>query len=91
MGAKSSLLVVKRSKIVALHIKKLLERQIAKRSQCSKSSVDSVIKKFKKNKIYDDMKKTGRPVKLYEEMIMPSDELLCYTPLVLVLKYVPIC
>ena len=60
MGKKFSLLAVERTQIVALHMKGLSERQIAKRLQCTKSSVHHAIEKFKKHKIYNDMKKTGR-------------------------------
>ena len=59
MGKKSSLLAVEHAQIVALCMERLSERQIAKRLQCSKSSVHCTIEKFKKHKIYDDMKKTG--------------------------------
>ena len=83
MGKKSLLLVVERAQIVALHIKRLSKRHIAKRLQCSKSSVHRAIEKFKKHK------KTGR--KLYEEMIMSSDKLSYNPPLFVVVKYMPIC
>ena len=72
-------------------MERLSERQIAKRLQCSKSSVHCAIEKFKKHEIYDDIKKLVDQVNLYKEMIMPSDELSCNPPLVLIIKYVPIC
>ena len=80
-----------RAQIVALHMEKLSERQIAKRPQCSRNSVHRAIEKFKKHKIYDDTEKLVDRVKLHEEMIMQSDELSCDPPLVYVVKYVPIC
>ena len=72
----ASLLAVERAQIVALHMERLLERQVAKRLESSKSSVHRAIAKFK-HEIYEDMKKLVDPVKLHEEMIMPSDELSC--------------
>ena len=57
MDKKPSLLAVKLAQIVALHMERLSERQIAKRLQCSKSSVHRAIEKFKKYEVYDDMKK----------------------------------
>ena len=57
------LLAVERVQIVVFLMERLSERQIAKRLQCSKSSVHRALKKFKKHAIYDDMKKTGRPRK----------------------------
>ena len=47
----------KPAQIWALHMKRLSERQITKRLQCSKSSVHRSIEKFKKREIYDDTKK----------------------------------
>ena len=58
MGKKSSLLAIEHAQIVALHMERLSERQMAKRLQCSKSSVHRTIEKFKKHEIYDDMKQT---------------------------------
>ena len=58
---KPLLLAVERAQIVALNMERLSERQIAKRLQCSKSLA---IKKFKRHKIYDDIKKTGKPRKI---------------------------
>ena len=63
MGKKPSLLTVECAQIMALLMERLSERQIAKRLQCSKSSVHRAIEKFKKHEIYEDMKKTGRPHK----------------------------
>ena len=76
------------AQIVALHMRRLSERQMTKRLQCSKSSVHRAIEKFKKREIYDDTKKTDRPNKLHEEML--SDKLSCNPPLDFVAKYVPI-
>ena len=72
-------------------MKRLSERHIAKKQQCSRISVHHATEKFKKHEIYDDMKKPLDPVKLQKETIMSSDELSCNPALVLVLKYVPIC
>ena len=52
---------------------KTLKEVDSQRLQCSKSSVQRTIEKFKKHKVYDDKKKRVGPVKLYEEMIAPSD------------------
>ena len=60
---KPLLLAVEHAHIVTLLMERLSERQIAKRLQCSKSSVHCTIEKCKKHKIYDDIKKTGRPCK----------------------------
>ena len=59
MSKKPLLLIVERAQIVALHMERHSERQIAKRLQSSKHSVHRASEKFKKHKIYDDMKKTG--------------------------------
>ena len=91
MGKKPLLLAVERAQIVALHMERLSERQIAKRLQCSKSSVHRAIEKFKKYEIYDDIKNLVNSVKLYEKIIMPSEELSRNLPLVIVVKYVPLC
>ena len=88
MVKKPLLLAVERAQIVALHMERLSERQIVKRLQCNKSSVHRAIEKFKKHEIYNEMKKLVDSVKLQEEMIIPSNELLCNPPLVLVVKYV---
>ena len=63
MAKKPLLLAAERAQLVALHMKRLSERQMEKRLQCSKSSLHRVIEKFKKHEIYDNMKKTGRPRK----------------------------
>ena len=83
---KPSLLAVERVQIVALHMERLSERQIAK------SSVHRIIEKFKKHENYDNINKLVDSVKLHKAYaIMPSDELLCNLPLVLIVKYVPMC
>ena len=86
MGKKPALLAAEHAQIVALQMERLSERQMEKRLQSSKSLKYHAIEKCKKHEIYDDMKKTGRPVKLLEEMDMSSDEL-CDPPLILVVKY----
>ena len=91
MGKKPSLLAVERAQIVALHMQRLSERQIAKIRQSSNSSVHRAIEKFKKHEINEDLKKLVHSVKFPEEIIMPSDKLSCNPPLVLVVKYVHIC
>ena len=90
MGKKPSLLAVECAQIVALHMQRLSEWQIAKILQCSKSSVHRAVEKFKKHEINKDLKKLVHSVKFPEEMIMPSDELSCNPPLDLVVKYVHI-
>ena len=63
MSKKSSLLAVERAQTVGLHMQRLSERPMAKRLQCSKSPVHCHIERFKKHKIYDDVRKTGRHFK----------------------------
>ena len=63
MGKQPLLLAAERAHIVALPIERLSERQIAKRLQCSRSSVHRSTEKFKKHKIYNNMKNNGRPRK----------------------------
>ena len=78
---------------MALHMEKLSSSQTAKRLQCGKSLVYCAIENFKKHENYDDNKKNFLDsVKRHKEMIMLFNKLSCDdTPLVVVIKYVPIC